>query len=353
MIGILDENFITAKRGLPPPSLAAMKMATHLKTTQKSQVVLLQNFQVANNCEKVYLFSDKTYENLPKEVLNITVDLEMYGPHLSPVPQLVEHLIPDITIYNNVVQERLNSRLTSTSRALQFLDSIYYQAYGANGERLPLPPSETRKRFYLYDIDFLQYENCWNIFDEIIERAPSGIYTIHPLQCHTLKQFFTLREDYEKVSRSNKVVLDYFVPLHQFDTYFSKYKLKLLGEITKTSEVYIYLGKNYSNNAYGETFYSKNIYYCLNLLFSYWSRNIPIKTELFEVEGTFNPYKDIYNCIRLWANSDNYDLKVKDSFNSKKLLAQLEEFLKIHPVMAPLFEKTKNDLIHTRGIWRI
>ena len=70
------------------------------------------------------------------------------------------------------------------------------------------------------------------------------------------------------VFRSNKIILDFFIPLHHFDVYFSKYKLKLLGEITKTSEVYIYLGKNYSSNAYGETFYLKNLYHCFNLIFS-------------------------------------------------------------------------------------
>lgn len=63
-----------------------------------------------------------------------------------------------------------------------------------------------------------------------------------------------------KVARSNKIVLDYYVPYHDLDLYFGKYKLKLLGEITTNSDVCIYLGKNYGAQAYKETFYTKNLF---------------------------------------------------------------------------------------------
>lgn len=352
MIGIYDNDFMAVKRGLSSPSLAAMKMSAFLKANEEDNVYLITSLETAAQCSKVYFFSDKIVDKLPKEIFTMD-NIELYGKYLEKLPKIVEHMMPDITLYHDIVQDRLVNKLAATNRALQFLDSIYYQAYGSEGERLPLPPSSTRKRFYIYDEDFLGYEDCWSILDEILERTPSGIYMTQPIQCHTVKQFFTLREDYEKVSRSNKVILDYFVPLHHFDMYFSKYKLKLLGEITKTSEVYIYLGKNYSNNAYGDTFYIKNLYYCLNLIFSYWSRNIPIKAEMFEKEDAINPYKDIYNCVRLWTNNEDQDMKLKESFNSKKLKTKMEEFIKEHPVMEQFFEKSKNNLITTRGIWRV
>ena len=352
MIAIYDEEFARAKRGLPPPSLAAMKTAAYLKTEQTDQVVLITDLNSAANFNKVYFFSDKPLKELPKEVF-LLANAELYGKYLEPLPQIIEHMAPDITIYHDVVQDRLLKKIVSTNRALQFLDSIYYQAYGLNGERLPLPPSLHRKRFYLYDEDFLQYENCWDIFREIEERVPTGIYTIKPIQCRTVKQFFTLREDYEKVSRSNKIILDYFVPLHHFDIYFSKYKLKLLGEITKNSEIYVYIGKNYSSSAYGEVFYLKNLYYCLNLIFSYYSRNIPIKAELFVVEDSINPYKDIFHALRQWTNHDNYDIKLSDYFTTKKLQPVLEDFIKNNPAMEIFFDKSKNDLIYTRGIWKL
>lgn len=352
MIAIYDEEFATAKRGLPPPSLAAMKMAAYLKTEQDDIVMLITDLTNAANYAKVYFFSDKPLEELPKEIF-LMENVELYGKYLEPLPRIVEHMTPDITIYHDVVQSRLIDKIVSTNRALQFLDSIYYQAYGSDGARLPLPPSPHRKRFYIYDEDFLQYEDCWNIFREIEERVPTGIYTIKPIQCHTLKQFFTLREDYEKVSRANKIILDFFVPFHHFETYFGKYKLKLLGEITKNSEIYVYLGKNYSANAYGEVFYLKNLYYCLNLIFSYWSRNIPIKAEMYIPSDGVNPYKEIFNALRLWTNNNDANVKISDYLNTKKLKPKLEEFIANNPTMATFFDKSKNDLINTRGVWRL
>ena len=352
MIALYDEEFATAKRGLPPPSLAAMKMAAYLKTEQNDIVILITDLTNAANYNKVCFFSDKPLEELPKEIF-LMDNVELYGKYLEPLPRIVEHMTPDITIYHDVVQSRLVDKIVSTNRALQFLDSIYYQAYGSDGARLPLPPSPHRKRFYIYDEDFLQYEDCWNIFREIEERVPTGIYTIKPIQCHTLKQFFTLREDYEKVSRANKIILDFFVPLHHFETYFGKYKLKLLGEITKNSEIYVYLGKNYSANAYGEVFYLKNLYYCLNLIFSYWSRNIPIKAEMYIPNDGVNPYKEIFNALRLWTNNEDTNIKISDYLNTKKLKPKLEEFIANNPTMATFFDKSKNDLINTRGVWRL
>lgn len=352
MIAIVDYDFSSAKRGLPPPSLAAMKTSAYLKTEQDDMVYLITDISGLANYNEVYFFSDKPVEELPKEIFLLN-NIYLYGKYLEPVPQIIEHMTPDITLYHDIVQDRLVKKITSTNRALQFLDSIYYQAYGSNGERLPLPPSPRRRRFYIYDEDFLGYENCWDIFKEIEERTPSGIYTINPIQCHTLKQFFTLREDYEKVSRSNKIILDFFVPLHHFDVYFSKYKLKLLGEITKNSEVYIYLGKNYSARAYGEVFYLKNLFYCLNLIFSYWSRNIPIKAEMYMHEDAVNPYKDFFTNLRLWTNNPDLDMKLGDYFTSKKLKEKLETFLKENHEFEVFFNKSKNELINTRGIWRI
>lgn len=352
MIAICDYDFLQVKRGLPPPSLAAMKMSSYLKQTQQEQIILLRSLDSIANYEKVYFFSDLIIDKLPKEIFQYD-NVETYGLHIESVPSIVEHMIPDITIYNDIVQEKVNEKSTSPTRAVQFLDSIYYQAYDSEGKRIPLPPSQRRKRFYIYDKDFLSLTDAWDIIEEINERFPSGIYMTQPVQCHTISQFLKLREDYEKVARSNKVMLDYFVPLHHFDAYFSKYKLKLLGEITKTSTVGIYLGKNYGNNTYGEVFYQRNLFYCMNLAFSYYSRNIPIKAELYHAVDAINPYEDVYNALRLWINSEDYDLKLDQSFGSKKLQARKEELIKLNPSFEIFFSKTKNDLINTRGIWRI
>lgn len=352
MIGIIDYELLIMKRGLPPPSLSAMKMSSYLKSTEKEHIVLLQTLENIEHYDKVYFFSDSIIEKLPKEIFQYP-NVEMYGLHLNPIPLLAEHMLPDTTLYNNIVQERVVNKTTTTTRALQFLDSIYYKCYDQNGKRLPLPPSEKRKRFYIYDEDFLSLSDCWEIIEAITERNPSAIYMTQPIQCHTVKQFFTLREDYEKVSRNNKIFLDYFVPLHHLETYFGKYKLKLLGEITKASDVRIYLGKNYGNDIYSETFYIRNLFYCLNLVYSYYSRNIPIKADLYHPYDVTNPYEDVYNAIRLWINTDDYDMTLAQSFGTKKLKERKAELISKNSAFNPFFDKSKNDLIQTRGIWRI
>jgi hypothetical protein len=74
---------------------------------------------------------------------------------------------------------------------------------------------------------------------------------------------------------------------------------------------------------------------------------------MFYPENEINPYTDIYSAIRIWTNNDNCDLKLNDSFNSKKLQERKEELLKKSSLFVPFFDKSKNDLINTRGFWRI
>lgn len=352
MIGIIDYDFLTAKKGAPPPSLLAMKFSSYLKSTEKEQIRLLDNLDQAAACSKVIFTSEKPLDKIDKAAFLLD-NCEYYGQYLADkVPRIVEHMPPDITLYNESIQERVVKRSISTSTAFSFLDSIYYQAYAENGERLPLPPSATRKRFYIYDNDFFGHEECWDILDEIITRSPSGIYFTQPIQCHTIKQFLTIREDYEKVSRANKIILDYFVPLHHFDIYFGKYKLKLLGEINKNADINIYIGKNYNNNAYNEVFYIKNLYYCLNLIFSYYSRNIPIKVEIYTDEKETNPYLFFYKLIRSWVNNKDANMTLAEAIKSSQVKNKIDELLNKHSIFNIFLEKSKNDLINTRGVWR-
>lgn len=353
MIGIIDYDFLTAKKGAPLPSLLAMKFSSHLKSTEKEQIRLLDNLDQAAACSRVIFTSEKQLDDIEKTAFLLD-NCEYYGEFLTDeVPRIVEHMPPDTTLYNETMQERIAKRSIGTSAALAFLDSIYYQAYGKNGEKLPLPPSDTRKRFYLYDTDFLSHEDCWDIIEEILDRQPSSIYFTKPIQCHTIKQFLLLREEYEKISRANKIILDYFVPIHHFEVYFGKYKLKLLGEITKNADVNIYLGKNYNNNAYNEVFYIKNLYYCLNLIFNYYSRNIPIKAEIYSQPNEINPFLFFYKLIRAWTNNKDYDVTLRDAINSNQQHNKLNELLEKHSIFNVFLDKSKNDLIKARGVWRL
>ena len=115
MIAIYDEEFATAKRGLPPPSLAAMKTSAYLKTEQDDLVILITDLTNAANYKEVYFFSDKPLEELPKEIF-LMDNIHLYGKYLEPVPQIIEHMAPDITIYHDVVQSRLVKKVVSTGK---------------------------------------------------------------------------------------------------------------------------------------------------------------------------------------------------------------------------------------------
>ena len=355
MIGILDYDFVSFAIGrrLPPPSLEAMKVATYLKKYEKKNYRLLTSIDQILNCEKTYFFSNQLVEEIPAEVFFYD-NVEFYGEYMSDVlPTLVQHMPPDVSLYKDEIQKRVADGKITAAKALSFLESTYYQAK-IEDKIIPVPPMLPKKKIYLYDKDFLRYDDCWEILDKIIERKPSSIYMTEMIQCRTIKQFLFLREEYEKVSRANKIALDYFVPLHQLEVYFGKYKMKLLGEITTNSNVYIYLGKCYGAQAYNNTFYVKNILYCLNLLFSYYSRNIPIMAEIhypkFEED---NPYLEIYKAIKSWANNEDWDLELQTSFRTKAMKEKLEQLLEKHPIMKPFFSYSKNKLKETRGIWRI
>ena len=90
------------------------------------------------------------------------------------------------------------------------------------------------------------------------------------------------------------------------------------------------------------------------MLFSYYSRNIPIKAALFyPTNGAINNYEIIYKIIERWANSKDYDKTLTDFTKSKKEKEMLQKLIEKHPIMEQFMNKSKNSLIQTRGIWRI
>lgn len=353
MIGIYDYDLTSKPRGLSPPCLDAMKFYTYLRENEPDQSIVLEtNLDNLHNYDRVLFFSDKILEELPKEIFRAD-NVEVYGRYLENVPKIVEHQLPRVKMYYTFIQDKMNKQEITPARALSFLDSNYYKAFGNGGERLPLPILESRQKLYMYDIDFLSHPECWDIFDALDAKSPSSINMVHNLDCHTITQFMKIRKDYDKISRKNNVVLDFFVPLDQLEEYFGRYKMKLLGEITKSSNVKIYLGKNYVNNFYSKQFYVSNIFYCLNYIFSYFSRNIPIRAEVHETIDVISPYRATYIAIKQWTNNAAPEVPLELYFKSKKVAAEKDDLISQYPQFASFFGQTKENLINTRGVWRI
>lgn len=349
MIGIMDYDFTCAEKKAAVPSLGAMKLYTYL---QKERPQLITTDVQMGLCEKGYFFSNKPFDEIPYTYLTMD-NITAFGKYFEePQERIINHMIPNTDLYKKYIQTSIAVNEMTVDRGLDILDSTYYQAY-VDGEKIPIPPSRSRKKFYIYDKDFLAYPDCWEILDEAITHKPTSIYMVEPIQCHTAKQFFFLREEYEKVARSNKIVLDYYVPYHDLDLYFGKYKLKLLGEITTNSDVCIYLGKNYGAQAYKETFYTKNLFYNLNLLFSYYSRNIPVRAVEYQDApmDAVNPYPKLYEALATWSRT-SWDVKIERSLGrTKEGKEQLNMLLEKHPVFKGFMGKSKNDLKLTRGPW--
>ena len=74
---------------------------------------------------------------------------------------------------------------------------------------------------------------------------------------------------------------------------------------------------------------------------------------MFVVEDAVNPYKEIFQALRQWTNHEDYDKTIADFLNTKKLTPILETFISNNPTMEIFFNKSKNDLINTRGVWRL
>ena len=356
MIGIMDYDFCCVEKKATVPSLGAMKVYSYFRL-QHQDVQLITTEAQLDLCKEVYFFSNKTLDNLPFEIIT-RENIRPYGRHFGEsLTRVINHCIPDVSLYKQFIQTQLAENKMSVSKGLDILDSTYYQAY-VDGEKIPLPPSKNKKKFYIYDVDFLGYQDCWEILDEIMTRKPSCVYMLEPIQCHTIKQFFFLREEYEKVARTNQIILDFFLPQHDFDLYFGTYKLKLLGEITTSSKVSIYLGKNYGARAYKEIFYMKHFHYILNLLFSYYSRNIPI--SLIEYDSpppeADNPFAALYANLISWSRSpkNKWDTKLQAALaRSQGGKEQLKYLLDTYPGFKSFMNYSKNDLKDARGIWRL
>ena len=82
MIGIIDYDLLTAKKGAPPPSLSAMKFSSYLKSTESEQVRLLDNLKQAEACSRVIFTSEKPLDKIEKAAF-LLENCEYYGKYLA------------------------------------------------------------------------------------------------------------------------------------------------------------------------------------------------------------------------------------------------------------------------------
>ena len=77
------------------------------------------------------------------------------------------------------------------------------------------------------------------------------------------------------MGRANEMILDLDIPIDEVYYMLKHYKNRFLADITESSNVFIILGGNYRYSKQ----YLEDFIYKMNILFSFWSCNIPLKIK--------------------------------------------------------------------------
>lgn len=357
MIGLLDAdwNLSTSTTALIP-NIEIMKLASYYKL-EENQFCRLLTFDDTDldGYDKIYVFSE-LHQNLklPRVFLrqsNIIFGGSALtnGEYIPFENSLIDYTIPRPAIYKEVLKQKYNDGIKAKVIS-KVLDNTYYRNY-ARENKLPLPAILPNKQLLLYDRDFF-YPDWKDTIQEIIKRRASSIIRLHPIICHTLTDYFDVR-DYSKISRANLIILDLNIPLDEVNYMLNHYKRLLLADISQTSNVALYLGGNWSTMLQ----YCRDLIYKINLLLSFWSRSIRIKFYYSEPQlGVTNPIEDLEKYIIQWANSNKYDRTIYDKIpKSKKnhpVMDQYKEVINLFPDSKNIFEQSFNS-VKQRGFWRI
>ena len=360
MIGLVDLQLQSwNKPQLCPPNLEIMKLATYYQQEENKfcRLINLDETELGGY-EQVYIFSEsKEFITVPdafKRASNVTYGGTAFtnGTYISFENKLIDFTIARPRIYASFLKDRYQAGL-SEIEITRLLDNTYYR-WHADGEVLPLPAIKKRHRIYIYDIDFFQ-DGWREVIDKIIARKPSSINFIHPAHYRRISDFLEVREN-SLIAKGNDAYLDLNIPLKETPVLMKHYKNRLLAVINQSSQVYLSLGGSF----HYRSDYFKDIIYKLNLLYIFWSNNIPIKIKYEEPGlGCYNPIPDISKLIATWTQGDtcNHKSILERIPKDKKLTEirpereQVRSILELYPASDTLFRQTR-ETTRKGGQWR-
>ena len=188
-----------------------------------------------------------------------------------------------------------------------------------------------------------------------MNRHPSSINFIHPAHYKKISDFLEVREN-SLIAKGNDAYLDLQIPLKETPILMKHYKNRLLAVINQSSQIYLSLGGSF----HYKTDYLKDIIYKLNLLYVFWSCNIPLKIKYEEPSlGCYNPIPDISKLISTWSQGETCNYKsIIDRIPKDKKLTEIRperEQLKIildrYPNSETLFRQT-TETAKQGGFWK-
>lgn len=360
MIGLVDLQLQSwDKPQLCPPNLEIMKLATYYQAEENvyCRLVSLDETEFGGY-EKIYVFSEsKNFITVPeafKRAPNIIYGGTAFtnGKYIPFENKRIEYTLARPRIYSQFLRDKRQAGLSDVEIG-RLLDNTYYR-WLADGDQLPLPAIKKRHRIYIYDKDFFQ-EGWRKIIDRIIERNPSSINFIHPAHYKKISDFLDVREN-SLIARSNDAYLDLNIPLRETPILMKHYKNRLLAVVNKSSQVYLSLGGSF----HYQTDYFKDIIYKLNLLYVFWSCNIPMKIKYEEPSlGCYNPIADLSKLISTWSQGEtcNYKSIMERIPKDKKLTdirperQQLRTIIDKYPHTETLFRQTV-ETSKKGGFWK-
>ena len=361
MIGLVDLQLQSwGKPQLCVPNLEIMKLATYYQTEENTfcRLVNLDETELSAY-EKIYVFSEsKDYITVPdafKRAPNVIYGGTAFtnGIYVPFKNKIIDYTLAKPRIYANFLKEKYQNREIEEIEITRLLNNSYFR-WHAGEEELSVPAIRKRHRIYIYDKDFFQ-DGWRNIINKIINRGPSSINFIHPTHYKKISDFLEVREN-ALIAKGNNVYLDLNIPLKETPVLMQLYKNRLLAVINPSSHIYLSLGGSY----YYQTDYFKDIIYKLNLLYVFWSCNIPIKLKYEEPSlGCYNPIADISKLISTWSQGETCKSKsIIERIPKDKSLSdirierqQLKAILERYPTYETLFRQT-TETAKQGGLWR-
>ena len=360
MIGLVDLQLQSwDKPQLCPPNLEIMKLATYYQREENKFCRLINLDETEfGGYEKVYIFSEsKDFITVPdafRRAPNVIYGGTAFtnGKYIPFENKLIDYTLPRTRIYAGFLKDKYQAGLEEI-QITRLLDNAYYRWHAGN-EELPLPAINKRHRIYIYDKDFFQ-EGWRKIIYRIIARKPSSINFIHPAHYKKISDFLEVREN-SLIAKGNDAFLDLNIPLKETPVLMKHYKNRLLAVINPSSQIYITLGGSF----HYQSDYLKDIIYKLNLLYVFWSCNIPLKIKYEEPElGCYNPISDISKLISTWSQGEtcNYKSIIDRIPKDKKMTEirpereQIRVILDRYPSFETLFRQTK-ETVKKGGFWK-
>lgn len=359
MIGLVDYDFYSAS-SIPKliPNIEIMKLATYYKTEKNlfCRLIDLDETELTNY-DKIYFFSESEKPiNVPdafKKAKNIIFGGTAFTKQYIPFEEeIIDYTISRPTIYKEILKKKYQDGIKSNI-ITHILDDSYYRMF-AGDNILPVPPIKTKKRIFIYDKDI--FHNGWeHVLNKVSERNPAKILTIHPARCKTLTQYFTFR-GIEKMGRANEMILDLDIPIDEVYYMLKHYKNRFLADIAESSNVFITLGGNYRYSKQ----YLEDFIYKMNILFSFWSCNIPLKIKYEQPAiGFVDPLASLSKLVEGWTKGQSK----KDKSLAERTLVQQSG--KIGParearnLLQEKYPEAKDLFNHNfttlsaKGVWRI